>query len=53
MVDLYAAMFSRWRGSLGTEWVTGGRLAKLDGISRALSERPRLAEVWKRHFWKD
>jgi GST-like protein len=53
LVDIYAAMFSRWRGSLGAEWVTGGRIAKLDAISRALSERPRLTEVWKRHFWKD
>ncbi len=53
MVDIYAAMFSRWRGSLGAEWSGGGRIAKLDAIAKAISERPRLAEVWKKHFWKD
>jgi GST-like protein len=53
LVDLYATMFSRWRGSLGVEWAGGGRIARLDAIARAISQRPRLAEVWKKHFWKD
>ena len=53
LVDIYAAMFSRWRGSLGTAWASGGRIAKLDALSRSISERPRLAGVWKRHFWKE
>jgi GST-like protein len=53
MVDIYAAMFSRWRGSLGAEWAGGGRIARLDAIAKGISERPRLAAVWKKHFWKD
>ncbi len=47
--DIYAAMFSRW--SVGREW-RDANCPKLVGIAKALSERPRIAPVWKRHFSK-
>ena len=53
ILDIYAAMFSRWRGSLGKEWANAGHIPKLDALSKALSQRPALREIWKRHFWND
>ena len=47
ILDIYAAMFSRW--SIGKEW----RQANLPGLSRlaeAVSQRPAIAPVWARHF---
>jgi hypothetical protein len=52
-LDIYAAMFSRWRGSLGKDWATAGHIPKLDALSKALSQRPALKDIWKRHFWND
>ena len=48
--DIYAAMFSRWRNTLGKEWLEAGHLTRLGAISKALSKRPRIAPVWARHF---
>jgi glutathione S-transferase len=53
ILDIYAAMFSRWRGSLGKDWAKGGHIPKLDALSKALSQRETLKEIWKRHFWND
>ena len=53
ILDIYAAMFSRWRGSLGKEWAAAGHIPKLDALSKSLSQRPALTEIWKRHFWND
>jgi len=53
ILDIYAAMFSRWRGSLGKEWAAAGHIPKLDALSKELSQRPALKEIWKRHFWND
>ncbi|HEY5337312.1 MAG TPA: glutathione S-transferase family protein [Rhizomicrobium sp.] len=53
ILDIYAAMFSRWRGSLGKDWSAAGHIPKLDALSKALSKRPALTHVWKRHFWND
>jgi len=50
IVDIYAAMFSRWRGSIGKEWLKEGHIPKLDALARAVSQRPAIAPVWKRHF---
>ncbi|HUB84677.1 MAG TPA: glutathione S-transferase family protein [Rhizomicrobium sp.] len=50
ILDIYAAMFSRWRGSLGKEWAAEGHIPKLDALSKALSHRAALADIWKRHF---
>ncbi|HEY7977686.1 MAG TPA: glutathione S-transferase family protein [Rhizomicrobium sp.] len=53
ILDIYAAMFSRWRGSLGKNWAAAGHIPKLDALSKSLSQRPALTEIWKRHFWND
>jgi GST-like protein len=48
--DIYAAMFSRWRNTIGKEWLEAGHIPKLQTIAKAISERPRIAPVWERHF---
>jgi glutathione S-transferase len=50
VLDIYAAMFTRWRGSVGREWLAEGNVPKLDALARAVSQRPKIAPVWKRHF---
>jgi GST-like protein len=50
IVDIYAAMFSRWRGSIGKEWLAEGHIPKLDALARAVSRRPAIEPVWHRHF---
>lgn len=47
IVDIYAAMFSRW--SIGTDW-RNENLPKVNALAAALSQRPRAAPVWERHF---
>jgi len=47
ILDIYAAMFSRW--SVGKNWRTAN-LPKLNALAEALSSRPRIAPVWQRHF---
>jgi GST-like protein len=50
ILDIYAAMFTRWRSSIGKDWLKEGHIPKLDALAKALSERPRIAPVWQRHF---
>ena len=50
--DIYAAMFTRWRNTIGREWLEAGHIPKLQAIAKAVSERPRIAPVWQRHFVK-
>lgn len=50
ILDIYAAMFTRWRGSVGKAWLEGDNIPKLKAVARALSERPKIAPVWKRHW---
>lgn len=45
--DIYAAMFSRW--SVGQEW-RDANIPKLNALADALSHRPKISPVWKRHF---
>ncbi len=47
VLDIYAAMFSRW--SIGKEW-REANLPKLNALAASLSERPAIAPVWQRHF---
>ena len=49
-VDIYAVMFSRWRNTIGADWLKAGHIPKLAAIGKALSERPKIAPVWARHF---
>jgi len=51
-VDIYAAMFTRWRYDIGKEWLDAGNLGKLMALGDAVGARPRIAPIWKRHFPK-
>lgn len=48
-VDIYAVMFSRWRGSVGREWLES-HIPKLHALARRVFERPAIHPVWKTHF---
>ena len=47
VLDIYAAMFSRW--SIGRDW-RDAHLPKLNALAKALAARPAIAPVWERHF---
>jgi glutathione S-transferase len=47
LLDVYAAMFSRW--SVGREW-RQKNLPRLTALAKAVSDRPTIAPVWSRHF---
>jgi len=46
-VDVYVAMFSRW--SVGREW-RDSHLPKVNALAKAVSERPKIAPIWEKHF---
>jgi glutathione S-transferase len=50
ILDIYAAMFARWRGSLGRDWDAAAHLPRLTVLSAELSRRPAIAPVWEHHF---
>ena len=50
--DIYIAMFTRWRNSLGAEWLAAGNIPKIMALAEAVSRRPKIAPVWARHFPK-
>ena len=50
IVDIYAAMFSRWKGSIGKAWLAEGHIPKLQKLALAVAQRPAIAPVWQRHF---
>lgn len=52
-LDIYVAMFTRWRGTVGRDWLEGGHIPKLHAIGERLSQRERIAPVWQRHFKRD
>jgi glutathione S-transferase len=47
LLDIYAAMFSRW--SIGADW-RRINLPRLTALAATVSKRPALAPVWSRHF---
>lgn len=47
LLDIYAAMFSRW--SLQAAWKQAN-LPRLMALAEAVSQRPAIAPVWRRHF---
>jgi glutathione S-transferase len=53
ILDIYAAMFTRWRGSVGKEWLAGDNIPRLKALAQMLSLRPKIAPVWIRHFGPD
>lgn len=50
ILDIYASMFTRWRGSIGKEWLEEGHIPKLEALSKGVSQRGAIAQVWARHF---
>lgn len=51
ILDIYASMFTRWRGSFGRDWLEKKEhIPKLAGIAHGLAARPAIAPVWQRHF---
>jgi glutathione S-transferase len=50
ILDIYAAMFSRW--SLEPDWKLA-KLPKLMALADAVSRRPAIAPVWQRHFQRN
>jgi glutathione S-transferase len=50
ILDIYASMFTRWRGSVGKAWLAEGHIPKLDAIRENVSRRTAIAPVWARHF---
>jgi glutathione S-transferase len=50
ILDIYASMFTRWRGSIGKDWLAERHLPKLEAVSKSLAERRAIAPVWGRHF---
>jgi glutathione S-transferase len=50
ILDIYAAMFSRWRGSIGRDWPVDHNIPALLTLAKSVSERERIAPVWQRHF---
>jgi len=47
LLDIYAAMFSRW--SLEADWKREN-LPRLLALAETVSQRPAIAPVWQRHF---
>jgi glutathione S-transferase len=50
ILDIYASMFTRWRGSIGRDWLEQGHIPRLEAVSAALAARPAITPVWVRHF---
>ena len=48
--DIYIANFSRWRNSIGRDWLKQGHIPKIMALAEAVGARPKIAPVWKRHF---
>lgn len=50
ILDIYAAMFSRWKGSIGRDWLEENHIPRLAALAQAVAARPAIAPVWARHF---
>jgi hypothetical protein len=46
-------MFTRWRDSVGRDWLEGGHIPRLLALAERLSQRERIAPVWEKHFGRD
>lgn len=53
LCDIYPAMFTRWRNTVGRDWLEGGHTPKLTALAARLSQRPRIAPVWAKHYGRD
>ena len=50
ILDIYASMFTRWKGSIGKDWLAEQHIPKLEAISSGVSTRKAIELVWARHF---
>ena len=50
--DIYAAMFTRWRASIGRDWSRREHIPRLMALAEELGKRDRIAPVWQKHFVK-
>lgn len=50
ILDIYASMFTRWRGSIGKEWLAERHIPKLEAISAGVATRKAIEPIWARHF---
>jgi GST-like protein len=50
--DIYAAMFTRWRASIGRDWDREKNIPRLMALAELLSKRERIAAVWQKHYSK-
>lgn len=48
-LDIYAAMFSRWREFRLDGW-REAHIPKIVALAEAVSQRPKIAPVWRKHF---
>jgi GST-like protein len=53
LADIYVVMFTRWRDSVGRDWLEGGHIPKLLDIAERVAKRERIAPVWQKHFGRD
>lgn len=53
LLDIYAVMFTRWRGTFGKDWLEAAPIPKLKALAVRLAERERIAPVWAGHFGQD
>jgi glutathione S-transferase len=50
ILDIYASMFTRWKGSIGKDWLAERHIPRLEAISSGVSTRKAIEPVWARHF---
>jgi glutathione S-transferase len=50
ILDIYASMFTRWRGSIGKEWLAERHIPRLEAVSSGVATRKAIEPVWARHF---
>jgi GST-like protein len=48
--DIYAAMFTRWRASIGRDWSRRKNIPKLMALAEQLATRERIAPIWQKHY---
>lgn len=50
ILDIYASMFTRWKGTMGRDWPAERHLPKLAAISSGVATRKAIEPIWARHF---
>ncbi len=50
--DIYAAMFTRWRASIGRDWSRRENIPKLMALAERLATHERVGPIWQKHYSK-